>query len=79
MEEKICPMTGKPCAPNCGWFVPVHNECAMIVICDSLFPMMMSLTGEYPDNPLPRIAENTDSISGSLEKLNVTFENTEFV
>ncbi len=40
---------------------------------------MMSVTGEYPDNPLYRIAENTDLIGASLEDLNDIFKNTDFV
>jgi hypothetical protein len=79
MEEKICPMTGKPCGPHCGWFVPTHDKCAMILIGDSVFPLMMSVTGEYPDNPLARIAENTDLIGATLEDLHDTFKNTDFV
>lgn len=48
MEEKICPMTEKPCGPHCGWFVPTHDKCAMILIGDSVFPLMMSVTGGKP-------------------------------
>jgi len=77
--EKICPMTGKPCGPNCGWFVPGHDKCAMFLLGSSIFPLMMSVTGEYPDNPLYRIAENTDLIGASLEDLNDIFKNTDFV
>lgn len=78
MEEKICPMTGKPCGPHCGWFVPIHEKCAMILIGDSLFPLMMSVTGEYTDNPLAWIAENTDSISADLEEFTDVFKRTDF-
>ena len=33
----------------------------------------MSVTGEYPDNPMARIAENTDLIGATLEDLHDTF------
>lgn len=72
-------MTEKPCGPHCGWFVPTHDKCAMILIGDSVFPLMMSVTGEYTDNPLARIAENTDLIGATLEDLTDTFKNTDFV
>lgn len=68
MEEKICPMTGKPCGPNCGWFVPDLNKCAMILIADSVFPLMMAVTGEYSDDPLSRIADNTDLIGEAAQE-----------
>ena len=51
----------------------------MALLGGSLFPLMMSVTGEYPDNPLYRIAENTDQIGATLEDLNDTFKNTDFV
>lgn len=79
MEEKFCPLTGKSCGAMCGWFDHIHGQCAILRISDSLFPMMMSITGEYPDNPMPRIAENTDVIGAALYDIQRTIENTEFV
>lgn len=79
MEEKLCPLSGNLCGSNCGWFVSGHDKCAMALLGGSLFPLMMSVTGEYPDNPLYRIAENTDQIGATLEDLNDTFKNTDFV
>ena len=79
MKEKMCPLSGKPCDSNCGWFVSGYNKCAMVLCGESLFPLMMSVTGEYPDNSLQQIAENTDQISATLKDLNDTFKNTDFV
>lgn len=69
MKEKICPLTGKACGPHCGWFISGHDKCAMILIGDSLFPLMMSVTGEYTDNPLARIADQADEIDCTLDRL----------
>ena len=78
MEEKLCPLAGKLCGSNCGWFVSGHDKCAMNLLGSSIFPLMMSVTGEYTDNPLYRIAENTDSISADLEEFTDVFKRTDF-
>lgn len=78
MEEKLCPLSGKLCGSNCSWFVSGHDKCAMALLGDTLFPLMMSVTGEYPDNPLYRIAENTDFISAGLSDFTDIFKKTDF-
>lgn len=72
-KQKVCPVMGKCCyEDNCGWYSSNEGKCAVASIGDNMWFLMMSLTGEYSDNPTVRITEATECIMNTLEDLNET-------
>lgn len=78
MKEKFCPMTGKPCTNNCGWYTDTYKKCSMNMIGDSLHDLMMSITGEWKDEPAARIADATENIGDCIVSLEQTIKNIDF-
>lgn len=69
MEEKFCPMMGKPCSDQCGWYNGTYKNCSMNMIGDSLHDLMMSLAGEYPNEAAAIIVGYTGEVAESLNDL----------
>lgn len=81
-DKKMCPMTGKYCTEMCAWMLnaasDVHPTCAISVIGNSLGSLMMSLTGEWGDEPATRIADAAENIADGLVELEQTIKNIDF-